>query len=197
MTKHKKRHGALLEMNVNGNDLLKRTVYLTGTIDDNSAQQCIERLMSLSASGDEPILMLVNSCGGRTSSMFAIHDAIGLIPNEVYVVVMGHALSSAADLVIMQPKGRRFMTPNSTMLIHGVRTGVNGTLNDIENHIERGRSVEHRIEEAILHNTKLTRKKMKRLAKAEQFICSEDAEKWAMVDAVIANINAIITNGQG
>ena len=181
-----------------GKDLLSRVVHITGTIDDSSAQQCIQSLLSLAASDDSAILMVVNSPGGSTSSMFAIHDAIGLIPNRVYAVVIGHALSSAADLIIMQPKGNRLMTPNSTIMIHGVRTSYSrGTLSEIENHVERGKDVERRIGKAILQNTNLTKKRMMRLMRAEQFINAKAAMKWRMVDAVIEDINSISGEKRG
>ncbi len=171
--------------------LLSRLVYLNGTINEDSAQQCIQGLFGLSKVNSEPILLVINSMGGSIADMFAVHDAIRILPCPIYTLVLGRAYSAAAVLTIMMPSGRRFITPHSTMMIHRIRSGARGSLDDMQNHIQRDFAIQKRIARDVLKNTNL-KKQMKRLMEKEHIIKAKDAVKYGMVDGVIDDMNQIL-----
>ena len=80
--------------------LLKdRIVFLTGEINESSANIIISELLYLDSLNHEEICLYINSPGGEVSSGFAIFDTIHFIKSEVRTIVVGMAASMAAFLL--------------------------------------------------------------------------------------------------
>ena len=174
---------------------LSRIVYLTGTIDDRSVQQNIESVFGFAAASDDPIMLVINSHGGSVSDMLALHDALMVVPCPIYTFVVGRAYSAAAVLAIIGEPGRRFIMPHATMMIHPLKSGCRGGVDEMKAHVERSSEMQDRIEQMLLDASDLKRKQMRRMMKNEIVLGAQEAVQSGMVDAVIADINTIGANG--
>lgn len=100
--------------------LLKdRVVFLTGGIDDESANLIVAQMLFLS--NEDPkadIHLYVNSPGGAVSSGLAIYDTMQYLRCDVATYNVGLAASMGAMILCGGAKGKRFMLPNSRTLLH-------------------------------------------------------------------------------
>jgi len=110
--------------------LLKdRIVFVTGGMDDDMANLVVAQLLFLS--NEDPkadISVYINSPGGSVSAGLAIYDTMQFVRPDVNTYCVGMAASMGAVLLAGGEKGKRFILPNSRVLIHqplisGVLTG--------------------------------------------------------------------------
>ena len=77
-----------------------RHVFLTGSIDDESAKVVIAQLMFLEQEAPGvPIRLHISSGGGKVQPGFAIHDVMHSITSPVHTICLGHCESMAAVLL--------------------------------------------------------------------------------------------------
>lgn len=114
--------------------LEKRTVFLWGGVDDDTAKHVIDRLMYLEAEKPgEPIKFYINSPGGYVTSGMAIYDVMQMITSPVHTICMGLAASMGSILLSGGEKGHRSVFKHGRVMIHQPSLGgYQGTASDIE-----------------------------------------------------------------
>jgi len=100
--------------------LLKdRIVFLGGNIDDNTANVIIAQMLFLSNEDSSlPICFYINTPGGSVSAGLAIYDTMQFLRCEVHTFCIGMAASMGAVLMSGGQKGKRYVLPNSRLLLH-------------------------------------------------------------------------------
>jgi ATP-dependent Clp protease protease subunit len=113
--------------------LKNRIVYLGTPITNEVTELIIAQLLYLNyESADKPVTMYVNSTGstmknstkyvgeqkvGLETDAFAIADCMGYIKPEVQTIGIGQAYGTAAVLLGLGTKGKRFALPNATIML--------------------------------------------------------------------------------
>ena len=109
-----------------------RIIFLTGEIDDNTANIVIAQLIYLEGKNpDKDIFFYINSPGGSVSAGMAIYDTMKYIKCDVSTICIGLAASMGAFLLSSGTKGKRFALPNSEIMIHQPLGGAQGQASDI------------------------------------------------------------------
>jgi ATP-dependent Clp protease protease subunit len=79
--------------------LERRIVFLRGPLDDDVAGAVAAQLMTLDASGDDPVQLQIDSPGGALEPAFVLIDTIGLLGVPVHAVCVGRAEGSAVGVL--------------------------------------------------------------------------------------------------
>jgi ATP-dependent protease ClpP protease subunit len=124
-------------------DVESFTIYLMGCEDHpqedfvepgveyRMANRFIRNLNYLSTkNSNDPILVIMKTCGGEWQEGMAIYDAIIACPNHVTVVNFTHARSMSS--LILQAADKRIMMPNSTFMFHAGTFGFEGTCKQLK-----------------------------------------------------------------
>jgi ATP-dependent Clp protease protease subunit len=100
----------------------RRLVFLRGELDDELAGRIAVELMTLDATGDDPINLYVDSPGGTFEAAFTVIDTIDLVGIDVVTTAMGRVEGPAVGVVAVghhrraTPNARfRLSQPNHTM----------------------------------------------------------------------------------
>lgn len=107
------------EMDIFSRLLKDRIVFLTGSIDDETANVVIAQLLFLS--NEDPsadVNMYINSAGGAVSAGLAVYDTMQYLRCDVATYNVGLAASMGALILCGGAKGKRFLLPNSRTLLH-------------------------------------------------------------------------------
>ncbi len=115
--------------------LSDRIIFLGGGVDDAVANLVIAQLLFLSNEDSESdIHFYINSPGGSVTSGLAIYDTMRFLRCKVSTYCIGQAASMGAVLFAGGEKGKRYMLPNSRILLHQpLISGVmQGTSSDLE-----------------------------------------------------------------
>jgi ATP-dependent Clp protease protease subunit len=113
--------------------LKERIIFLHDEINHQTASITIAQLLFLEAEDSKKdITMYVNSPGGQVQSGMAIIDAMHHIKCDVSTICTGLAASMGSLILSQGAKGKRFVLPNSEVMIHQPMTGIEGQASDIE-----------------------------------------------------------------
>jgi ATP-dependent Clp protease protease subunit len=167
--------------------LLKDRIVMLGTqVDDDSANLIVAQLLHLAAENEEhDIALYINSPGGSPTAMFAIYDAMQLIPCDVSTVCIGMAASAASVILAGGAAGKRFALPNSRVLIHQPHGGAQGQQIDIEIQAEEMKFIRRRMEELLAFHTGQPIERIARDTDRDFIMGAEAALEYGMVDHVM------------
>lgn len=132
-----------------------------------------------------PIWLHINSQGGDVFSTFAIVDTIKRLKTPVYSIVEGLA-ASAASVVSVSCK-KRYILPNSFMLIHQISTLEMGMVKH-EDQKDDVRGVKMMMENMIkiyTENSKIDKKTISEWLKRDTWLNAKKALKYGFVDEIL------------
>jgi ATP-dependent Clp protease protease subunit len=94
--------------------LERRTVFLRGRLDTDTANRLALELMTLDGRSAKDIELMINSPGGPLGDAMGVLDVLGLVRGKVNTVAMGQAMGTAAVLLACGT-GRRRVAANATV----------------------------------------------------------------------------------
>lgn len=119
--------------------LLKDRIILIGTeINDQIANAVIAQLLFLQTEDPKKdVSIYLNSPGGHVTAGLAIYDTMQFMSFDINTYCIGQAASMAAVLLAAGTKGKRYVLPNSAIMIHQPYGGVTGSAEDISRQIDQ------------------------------------------------------------
>ncbi|CAH1385219.1 ATP-dependent Clp endopeptidase proteolytic subunit ClpP [Candidatus Nitrotoga sp. M5] len=166
--------------------LKERVIFLVGNINDMSANLVVAQLLFLeSENPDKEIHLYINSPGGSISAGMAIYDTMQFIKPEISTLCIGMAASMGAFLLQAGAKGKRFMLPNSSVMIHQPLGGFQGQATDIEIHARYILSLRERLYDLMAQHTGRNVEEIARDSERDKFLTATEAVDYGLVDKVL------------
>ena len=166
--------------------LKERVIFLVGPVDDMTANLVVAQLIFLEAENpDKDISLYINSPGGSVTAGMAIYDTMQFIKPAVSTLCIGQAASMGALLLTAGAKNKRFCLPNSRVMIHQPLGGFQGQASDIEIHAKEILYLKDKLNRILSHHTGQDIKTISKDTDRDNFMSSEDAVKYGLVDKVI------------
>ena len=163
-----------------------RVVFLTGEINDVTADLVVAQLMYLESKGDDKdISLYINSPGGSVTAGMAIYDTMNYIKCDVETICVGMAASMGAFLLSSGTKGKRFALPNSEIMIHQPLGGAQGQASDIAITAEHIMRVKKRMNEILAKNCNKTVEQIERDVDRDHYMFAEEAKAYGLVDGIV------------
>lgn len=168
--------------------LLKdRIIMLSGEITDTSADTIVAELLYLDSINNNDISIYINSPGGSVTAGMAIYDTMTFVKSDVSTICVGMAASMAAFLLSSGERGKRFVLPNSEVMIHQPLGGVEGQATEIKIAAERILKMREKLNTLLAKNTQKDLKVIERDTERDYFLEAEEAVNYGLVDKVIEN----------
>ena len=170
--------------------LLKdRIIFIGGDIEDAMANTIIAQLLFLqNENADADVSMYINSPGGLITSGLAIYDVMQFVGCNVVTYCLGQAASMAAVLLAGGTKGKRFVLPNSRILIHQPMGGARGTATDIGIQAEEILRLRARLNQILAHHTGQPVEKIEEDVDRDRFLGADEAVAYGLADQVIQSL---------
>ncbi|MDM5210291.1 ATP-dependent Clp endopeptidase proteolytic subunit ClpP [Peribacillus sp. RS7] len=167
--------------------LLKdRIIMLGSAIDDNVSNSIVAQLLFLEAENPEKdITLYINSPGGSITSGMAIYDTMQYIKPNVSTVCIGMAASMGAFLLAAGEKGKRYALPNSEVMIHQPLGGAQGQATEIEIAARRILHLKDKLNQILAERTGQPIEVLQRDTERDNFMTSERALEYGLIDKVI------------
>jgi ATP-dependent Clp protease protease subunit len=167
--------------------LLKDRIIMVDTdINSHSASLIVSQLVFLEAENpDQDIIMYVNSPGGEVVSGMAIIDTMNYIKPDVCTIVMGQAASMGSLIASSGVKGKRFMLPHSTHLIHQPLGGAQGQASDMEIRVKELLRWKKTLTEVYVNNTGKSYEVLEKDMDRDNIMTSEQSIEYGLADEVI------------
>lgn len=169
--------------------LLKdRIVFLGGGIDDSVSNVAVAQLLFLSNQDPKAdISLYINSPGGSVSAGLAIYDTMQFIRCDVATYCVGLAASMAALLLCGGARGKRFLLPNSRMLLHQPLLGgiLEGSATDLAIEAEEIIRIRRRLYEIISACTGKSVEKVEKDCDRNLWLDARQAKEYGLADEIL------------
>ena len=181
---------------------------VTGVYGDINEEKCSETLFSLlmlaetsielmpgETPEDEdievvmPIDFYVSTHGGSSTEMFGIYDMLRYIRDicPIHTIGLGKVMSAGVLLLAAGTKGERKIGANCRIMLHGVVSGQQGYLADIENEFEEAKFTQELYVKALAEETNMSLKYIKKLLqrKTNVYLSAKEAVELGIADIII------------
>ena len=166
--------------------LRDRIVMISGPIDMAMANTVVAQLLFLeSENPNADISLYLNTPGGEVNAGWAIMDTMQYIKPKVSTIGMGLVASMGSVLLAAGEKGKRFVLPNTEIMIHQPLAGTQGQVTDMEIHVANFKRTKERL---IKQMSEFTGRKEKELFDAmerDNYMDAERAKKFGLIDGIL------------
>lgn len=167
--------------------LEERIIFINEEINEHTASVVVAQLIHLA--NEDPkkeISVYINSPGGTVYDGLAIYDTMNYISPDVATYGIGLQASMGAFLLSSGTKGKRYILPNSRVMIHQPSSGTQGMVTDQEITLKEGLTLKEKLAVIMAKNTGQKLAKVKADMERDFWMGAEEAKEYGIVDAVIA-----------
>lgn len=169
-------------------------VYFYADVDSDRCLALIQELQSLDSQlrneadtrrlpqGTVPIWLHINTSGGDLMSAFGLADLITSLQTPVYSVAEG--MCASAGTIISMACQKRYITPNSFMLLHQLSAGMFGTHEETKDQMKLQRALMDRMVKFYVARSGLGEKAVRQILKHDTWMDADAALAAGIVDEV-------------
>ncbi|MFT5290907.1 MAG: ATP-dependent Clp protease protease subunit [Planctomycetota bacterium] len=170
--------------------LEERIVFIGSAIDDAVANAVMAQLLFLDKSNrSQDISIYINSPGGSVTAGLAIYDTMQFVQPEVATYCLGQAASMGAVLLAGGAKGKRFVLPNSRVMIHQPWGGAQGTAKDMEIQVSEILKMKKKLEELIGSHCGRKPEEVNAATDRDNFMSAQEAKDFGLVDHIVSKVD--------
>ena len=166
--------------------LRDRIVMVSGPIETNMANTIVAQLLFLeSENPNADISLYINSPGGEVYAGLAIMNTMQYIKPNITTIGMGVVASMASVLLAAGTKGKRFVLPDATVMIHQPSAGTQGMITDMEISLREGQRLKKLITQKMADFTGHKEKEIFDAMERDNWMDAESAKKFGLIDGIL------------
>ena len=168
--------------------LKERVVFLGDEVNSATANIVVAQLLHLAFEDPKKdIKLYINSPGGSVYDGLAIIDTMNYIEPDVQTIGIGLQASMGAMLLSAGAKGKRYVLPNSRIMIHQPSSGTQGKITDQEIALKEGIYLKQKLAEMLAKNTGKDVKQVIKDMDRDNWMSAEEAKTYGLIDEVLTN----------
>lgn len=166
--------------------LNERIIFLGEEVNEHTANLVVAQLLHLAYEDPKKdISLYINSPGGVVYDGLAIVDTMNFIKPDVQTIGIGMQASMGAVLLAAGAKGKRFMLPNSRVMIHQPHGGTQGVMTDMEISLKEGIRTKELLVDLMVKYTGQKRDKIRNDMERDFWMNAKEAVDYGVVDGII------------
>ena len=166
--------------------LKERIIFIGGPISDGMANSVIAQLLFLEHEDPKKdIKLYLNTPGGVVTAGLAIYDTMQYIKPDVSTICVGIAASMGAVLLAAGKKGKRFILPNSEILLHQVMGAGEGQAIEIEIAARHIIKIKDRLNQILAKHTSQPLSKIEKDTDRDFWLTAPEAKEYGLIDEII------------
>jgi ATP-dependent Clp protease protease subunit len=166
-----------------------RIIFIGTEINDMVANVVVAQLLFLhKMNKTQDVQMYINSPGGSVTAGLAMYDTMQYIGCDVATYCIGQCASMGAVLLSGGTKGKRFILPNSRVMIHQPWGGTQGTAADMEIQVKEILHLKQRLNGILAHHSGKKVAEIEKATDRDNFLSAEEAVAFGLVDQVIGEV---------
>ena len=164
-------------------------INISGEIDDETARLFRQAVAELEYERHTEVgLIVLNSVGGSVFATFEILNCMLGSKMDWITYNASHAFSAAAVILACGSKGKRFASPLSSTMVHGLSAGTEGHINSMKVDMKHYETINEMIFSLLASNTGKTVEEIKTAIRStdstDLFFTAEEAKAFGLVDEV-------------
>jgi ATP-dependent Clp protease protease subunit len=162
----------------------RRTVLLSGELSDTVAGNAAAELMTLDASGDDPVDLRIDAFGGTFETAFTLIDTIDLLGVPVTATCMGRAEGPVVGVLAVAH--RRIAAPHARLRLCLPTVGFDGRSREMVGWADDQRRQLERFAQRVAAATGLSVERVTAELDAGRYLDAAEARRLRLVDEVYA-----------
>ena len=165
-----------------------KIIFLGSEINEDVANIINAQLLYLNSitDKDEDIKIFINSPGGSCIDGLAIYDVMNFIDPDVSTYCMGMCASMGSILVSSGAKGKRFILPNGSVMIHQVSSGTGRVQNaDLQIAAKESQKIQNTLYNILAANTGKSFEEIERDADRDHWFTAQEAVDYGLIDKIV------------
>lgn len=166
--------------------LRDRIVMINGEIEPAMASTIVAQLLFLeSENPNADISLYINSPGGDVSAGWAIMDTMQYIKSPVSTIGMGLVASMGSVLLAAGERGKRFVLPNTQVMIHQPMAGAKGQITDMEIQLSQFQKNKKTLIKQMAEFTGRKEKEVFDAMERDNWMTPAEAKDFGLIDKVL------------
>ena len=168
--------------------LYDKIIFLGTGVNDDVANIVNAQLLYLNSIMDkeEDVKLFLNTPGGDVISGLAIYDVMNFIDPDVSTYCMGMCASMGSILVSSGAKGKRFILPNGSVMIHQVSSGTGRVQNaDLQIAAKESQKIQNTLYNILAANTGKSFEEIERDADRDHWFTAQEAVDYGLIDKIV------------
>lgn len=168
--------------------LRERIIFMNDEVNEHTAGLIVAQLLFLqSEDPKKDIYMYINSPGGVIYDALAIYDTMQYISNDIQTIGIGVQASAAAFILSSGTKGKRFLLPHSSVMIHQPSGGTRGMVTDQEITLKEALRLKQLLRDIMAKNTGQKLEKIHEDMERDFWMNSKESIKYGIADKIITS----------
>lgn len=168
--------------------LRERIIFMNDEVNEHTAGLIVAQLLFLqSEDPKKDIYMYINSPGGIIYDALAIYDTMQYISNDIQTIGIGVQASAAAFILSSGTKGKRFLLPHSSVMIHQPSGGTRGMVTDQEITLKEALRLKQLLRDIMAKNTGQKLEKIHEDMERDFWMNSKESIKYGIADKIITS----------
>lgn len=172
------------------NNLLnRRTIVLNSEIDENILETVVLPLKEFESDNiTAPIKLILNTPGGSVADGLMLCNIIDNFKKPLEIIVPSYSCSMGTIILCSgnhNPNVSKKAYPFSFALFHSGQTYVGGETTSVDDVIDFNRSVDNKIREYVVNNTKITEELYAAHHRKQWYISAEEMLEYGLIDEII------------
>jgi len=159
-------------------------VFLWGTLDDGLASRLAAELMTLDATGDDPVQLHIDSPGGTLEAALCLIDVIDLLGVEVTATCVGQAVGPAIGPLAVAH--RRRATPHARFRLSEPILELTGSARDLDAWATNHRTRLRRFCERVAQSLGTAPETLEQDLATGRFLDANEALRYGLIDEICA-----------
>ncbi len=166
--------------------LRDRIIMLQGEFEPRMANTIVAQLLFLeSENPNADISLYINSPGGDVSACWAIMDTMQYIKSPVSTIGVGLVASAGSIILAAGEKGKRFVLPNTQVMIHQPHAGAQGQITDMEIQLSQFQRNKKTLTKQMSEFTGKKEKEVFDAMERDNWMSAEEAKNFGLVDEIL------------
>jgi len=196
---------SLMGQSSSSDEVKLRIAALYGDITQEKCSEAIYNLLYLKESGKnmmadpedpntiyvsyEPVDFYISTWGGSVVDMFAVYDVMKMMQKECDVRTFGFGKVMSAGVILLAggTKGERYVGANCRLMIHGVSSGQQGNIDELQNELGETKWAQKQYIRALARDSNMSQKQIRDLfdKKTNIYFSAKEAIKYGIADYII------------
>jgi len=169
--------------------LKERIIFLGEEVNEHTANIIVAQLLHLAYDDpDKDISLYINSPGGSVYDGLAVYDTMNFIKPNVATYGIGLQASMGAFLLSSGTKGKRYLLPNSRVMIHQPSSGTQGKVTDQEISLRESIRIKKLLNQIMAKNTGQKLTKIEKDADRDYWMEAKEAVGYGLADKVLTSL---------
>ena len=168
-----------------------RIIFLGNEVNEQTANVVVAQLLHLAnEDSTKDINIYINSPGGSVYDGLAIFDTMNYIAPDVATYGIGLQASMGAFLLSSGTKGKRYLLPQSRVMIHQPSSGTRGKVTDQEISLRESVRIKTLLNEIMAKNTGKTLSKIEKDVDRDYWMSAKEAVSYGLADKVLTTLKS-------